>query len=104
MRADPQGAGYVSGLHWAAILDSISLLKSHYEGEEDARMQDASDRLLSYQSAGPRLLYEPVQATKADIISSIPPRPVVDRMIARYFMAEGAIPAIVHSRQFFREV
>ena len=101
---DSQGSGYVSGLHWSAVLDSISLLKDHYEEEEEARMQATFDRIPSYQYAGPRLLYEPVEATKSDILASIPPRPVVDRIISRYFNAEGAIPAVIHSPQFFREV
>lgn len=56
-------------------------------------------------SPGPRLLYEPVQATRADILASIPARPVVDRMVARYFNAQNsaALP-IIHSGHFLREV
>lgn len=52
---------------------------------------------------GPRLLYEPVQATKAGILASIPARPVVDRMVARYFNTQGVAPAILHSGKFLRE-
>ncbi|KAF4989255.1 hypothetical protein FDECE_14781, partial [Fusarium decemcellulare] len=76
------GASYVGSVHWAAVLESISELRDHYEEEEEARMLATNDHVL-LQSPGPRLLYEPVQTTKADLLASIPARPVVDRMVAR---------------------
>lgn len=97
------GANYIGSVHWAAVLDSISELRDHYEEEEEARMLATSDHVLR-QSPGPRLLYEPVPATKADILASIPARPVVDRMVARYFNAQGVLPGILHSGHFLREV
>ncbi|KAF7548821.1 hypothetical protein G7Z17_g6815 [Cylindrodendrum hubeiense] len=96
------GANYVGSVHWSAILDSISELRDHYEEEEEARMSATSDHTLR-QIPGPRLLYEPVQATKADFLASIPARPVVDRMVARYFNTQGVIPEILHRGYFLRE-
>ncbi|KAF5634647.1 hypothetical protein F52700_5840 [Fusarium sp. NRRL 52700] len=96
------GASYVGSVHWAAILDSISELRDHYEEEEEARMLATNDHIL-LQSPGPRLLYEPVHATKADLLASIPARPVVDRMVARYFNTQGVIPSILHSVHFLQE-
>lgn len=98
------GANYVGSVHWAAVLDSISELRDHYEEEEEARMLATSDNALLLHSRGPRLLYEPVQATKADLLASIPARPVVDRMLARYFNAQGLVPEILHRGHFLREV
>ena len=88
-----KGANYVNNVHWAAILDSISDLKDHYEKEEEERMLATNDYPPRY-ILGPRLLYEPVQATKADILASIPARPMVDRMVARYFNAQGIAPGM----------
>lgn len=87
MRMHSHGATYVGSVHWAAVLDSIAELKDHYEEEEEARLLTPSDY-----SSGPRLLYEPVQATRAEILASIPARPIVDRMVARYFNAQGVVP------------
>lgn len=101
MRLYSHGANYVSSVHWAAVLDSISELKDHYEKEEEARTLATSDYVSCY-SPGPRLLYEPVQATKSDILASIPARPVVDRMVARYFNTQGIAPGIssfFHSKE-----
>ncbi|KAF5578773.1 hypothetical protein FPCIR_11425 [Fusarium pseudocircinatum] len=96
------GASYVGSVHWAAVLDSISELRDHYEQEEEARLLATNDHVL-LQSPGPRLLYEPVHITKADLLVSIPPRPVVDRLVARYFNTQGVIPNILHSGNFLQE-
>ncbi len=94
-RMHSHDVNYVSSVHWAAVPDSISELKDHYEKEkeEEARTLATSDYMPPY-SPGPRLLYEPVMATKADILGSIPPRPAVDRMVARYFNAQGVAPGM----------
>ncbi|GKT44439.1 pyruvate carboxylase [Colletotrichum spaethianum] len=96
------GVNYVGSVHWAAVLDSISELRDHYEEEEEARMLATSDHTHD-RNPGPRLLYQLVQATKDDILKSIPARPVVDRMVARYFNAQGVVPEILHSGHFLRE-
>ncbi|KAL9568796.1 hypothetical protein ACKAV7_007110 [Fusarium commune] len=49
------------------------------------------------------VIYEPVQTTKADLLASIPARPVVDHMVARYFNTQGVVPSILHSGHFLRE-
>ncbi|KAI0836653.1 fungal-specific transcription factor domain protein [Hypoxylon sp. FL0890] len=104
MRMYSHGANYVSSVHWAAVLDSISELKDHYEKEkeEEASML-ASAAYISRDGPGPRLLYEPVQATRADILASIPPRSVVDRLVSRYFNAHGVASVVLHSGKFLRE-
>lgn len=103
MRLHSHGTNYVGSFHWAAVLDSISELKDHYEEEEEARLLAANDHVL-HGSPGPRLLYEPVQTTKADLLAAIPAQPAVDRMVARYFNAQGVVPEILHSGHFLREV
>ncbi|KAI1418331.1 hypothetical protein F5Y13DRAFT_148997 [Hypoxylon sp. FL1857] len=103
IRVHSHGANYVSSVHWAAVLDSISELKDHYEKEkEEEAIKMTSFDYVPLSSPGPRLLYEPVQATKADILASIPDRPVVDRLVARYFNAHG-IASVLHSGKFLRE-
>ncbi|KAI0468959.1 hypothetical protein F4859DRAFT_524113 [Xylaria cf. heliscus] len=102
IRRHSHGTNYVGSVHWAAVLDSISELRDHYEEEEEARLLATGDH-APYESPGPRLLYEPIQATRADVLASIPPRPAVDRMVARYFNSQSVVPDILHSSQFLRE-
>ncbi|KAH6845638.1 hypothetical protein B0I37DRAFT_328907 [Chaetomium sp. MPI-CAGE-AT-0009] len=103
MRENLHGSNYVSSVHWAAVLDSISELIDHCEEKEKEKKPAPDDDSVPSQISGPRLLYEPVKATKADILTSMPARPVVDRMVARYFNALGIAPAILHSAQFLRQ-
>jgi hypothetical protein len=91
MRLHSHGANYVSSVHWAAILDSISELNDIYETEREEAMLASTD-YVPHHSPGPRLLYEPVQATMDEILYSIPARAVVDRMVARYFNTQGVAP------------
>jgi hypothetical protein len=100
IRLHSSGANYFGSVHWAAVLDSISELKDHYEEEEEARMLASG-----HNSSGPRLLYEPIQATRADILAAIPARPMVDRMVVRYFNAQNSTSLpILHSGHFLRQV
>ncbi|KAJ5280358.1 fungal-specific transcription factor domain protein [Penicillium angulare] len=103
MRNHSHGASYVGSTHWASVLDSISELKNQYEKEEEARIL-ATDDHIPTRGPGPLLLYQPVQATKDEILASIPPRPTVDRMIARYFNLQNVTPLpLLHSGHFLRE-
>jgi hypothetical protein len=95
MRENSHGTNYVSSVHWAAVLDSISELIDQCEEKEKESKPATDNDLVLPQIPGPRLLYEPVEATKADILMSMPARPVVDRMVARYFNALGIAPGTI---------
>lgn len=83
MRVSSSEFRYVGGTHWAAILDGIADLKEHFEREEDMRlMKDDAD---IHKTPHALLLYGCKPASKAEIEAALPPRPVVDRFISRYF-------------------
>ncbi|KAI0970943.1 hypothetical protein F4678DRAFT_479829 [Xylaria arbuscula] len=83
---------YVGGAHWTAILDGISDLK------EDIDHQDHGS-----QHSHPQLLYGCRPTSKDAILATLPPRPIVDRSISRYFNLLDLAPSAVHSIQFLRE-
>lgn len=96
IRLRPSDSAYFSSVHWAAVLDSASGLKNQQEKEEEEQNRDRSSELVCSEAVlGPRLLYEPVGASREDIIASIPARPVVDRMVARYFNVHGVTPGLL---------
>ncbi|EQB55721.1 hypothetical protein CGLO_04336 [Colletotrichum gloeosporioides Cg-14] len=90
---------YVSGDHWAAILDSIADLRDHFNREEQFRAvesprsatgptQDVGGNAAS-RSFHPRralLLYgcKPARC-REEILSALPPKSTVDRYVSRYF-------------------
>ncbi|KAF4633044.1 hypothetical protein G7Y89_g5083 [Cudoniella acicularis] len=98
------GVSYVSSAHWAAVLDSIAELRTHF-AQEDATHSRSSDPVQPQASfPKPQLLYySPMLETLASILESIPPRPVVDRLVSRYFNVLDIAPGVVHSGQFLQE-
>jgi hypothetical protein len=78
-------ANYVGSAHWAAVLDSIAELKDHFAQEEEI-----CKIVTDVDSSWPQLLYGCPRATEDQILSSIPPRQVVDRLVSRYFTLDIA--------------
>ena len=96
---------YVGSAHWTAILDSIAELKDLFEDEDDdydlADPHTGTGRLPPTER--PILLFGSNRdATKLEILSSIPLRPVVDRLISSFFSAMDVAP-VIHGPSFLRE-
>jgi hypothetical protein len=84
MQTTGGGANYVGSAHWAAVLDGIAELKDHLDNEESRHSEDLDSPYPTI--TGPQLLYGcPKPADKDEILSSIPTRSVVDRLVSRYF-------------------
>ncbi|KAI0506708.1 fungal-specific transcription factor domain protein [Xylaria bambusicola] len=95
---------YVSSSHWAAVLDGITDLRNYFAQEEDPHTQasDPVQPLVGFPK--PQLFYSGLKCeTSASILKSLPSRPVVDRLVSRYFNILDIAPGVVHSGQFLRE-
>ncbi|OBS20077.1 hypothetical protein FPOA_11798 [Fusarium poae] len=102
MQTTGGGANYVGSAHWAAVLDGIAELKDHLDNEESRHSEDLDSPYPTI--TGPQLLYGcPKPADKDEILSSIPTRSVVDRLVSRYFNSFEMSPAVLHSVQFLKE-
>ncbi|EXK85231.1 hypothetical protein FOQG_10882 [Fusarium oxysporum f. sp. raphani 54005] len=107
MQSTGGGANYVGSSHWAAVLDGIAELKDHFDNEEEASHPDV--QIVESPAAdmtGPQLLHGcPKPASKDEILSSILTlsRPVVDRLVSRYFNSFEMSPAVLHSVEFLKE-
>ncbi|KAJ4249827.1 Fusarisetin A cluster transcription factor fsa6 [Fusarium torreyae] len=98
------GANYVGSAHWAAVLDEIAELKDHFDNEEashpicperDSPCAGVTSLQILHGFSKP--------ATREDILASIPSRPVVNRLVSRYFNSFEMSPAVLHSVQFLKE-
>ncbi|KAJ3499577.1 hypothetical protein NLG97_g215 [Lecanicillium saksenae] len=99
-----KGNRYVNGSHWAAVLDSITDLKNYLRQEDEATtsLQEQSST-TDQPPPPPQLLYpSEMSDTAVSIIDSLPPRPVVDRLVSHFFNVELS-QGILHSGQFLRE-
>ncbi|KAL9571855.1 hypothetical protein ACKAV7_004001 [Fusarium commune] len=107
MQSTGGGANYVGSSHWAAVLDGIAELKDHFDNEEEASHPDVQGvESPAAEMTGPQLLYGcPKPASKDEILASILTlsRPVVDRLVSRYFNSFEMSPAVLHSVQFLKE-
>ncbi|KIW80839.1 hypothetical protein Z517_07456 [Fonsecaea pedrosoi CBS 271.37] len=97
-KADPgtlklhgSGSSYVQSIHWEAILAKIRGLKEDLASNGKA-------------PPGSHLFYGPNRhATRDEIIAAVPPRPVVDRLMALHFDSYIVTPYLIHSKKFHRE-
>lgn len=103
MKLGGKSVSYVSGAHWAAILEGIGELKDHLEEEEMQNIPQA-DETPELDIPGPQLLYGcPKHLTKEELLDSVPPRPVTDRLVSYYFNSFEMSPSALHSHQFLKE-
>ncbi|KAL4977306.1 hypothetical protein BDW66DRAFT_132668 [Aspergillus desertorum] len=85
------GTSYVQSAHWEAILTKIRGLKEDLVTDSRA-------------PPGSHLFYGPNRhATRDEILAAVPPRPVVDRLIAVHFDSSIITPYIIHGKKFLRE-
>ncbi|KAI0802810.1 hypothetical protein GGR55DRAFT_663909 [Xylaria sp. FL0064] len=98
------GASYVGSGHWAAILDGIAELKEHFDKEKTVQHAHLISDTPPSAISGPQLLSGCIIPPEiGEILASIPPRPMVDRLVSQYFNSFEDSPAIFHSGQFLEE-
>lgn len=103
MRLQKNMSSYVESDHWSAILDEINDLK-HMVNEKAERYHDLAEEEMQTLPGADLFFLQTYPTTKLDIISALPPRPVVDSMIAKYFKAaDMPITLIIHRRVFFKQ-
>ena len=94
---------YVESAHWTVILDSIAELRECLaEGPDPTEAVAPSSE--PYESDGPDLLcggYKYVESQ--DIMAAIPPRPLVDRLVSKFFASIEEASMIIHGPTFFKE-
>lgn len=83
------GTSYVQSVHWEAILAKIRGLKEDMVPDSKA-------------APGSHLFYGPNRhATRDEILAAVPPRPVVDRLMALHFDSHIVTPC-QYIKPFFR--
>ena len=103
MRLQKNTASYVESDHWRAILDEIDDLKDMATGEAEYPQDDVDSE--SQRLPGADLFFlQTYPITKMEIIAALPPRPVLDSIIAKYFQtADMPVTLAIHRRVFFKQ-
>ena len=92
LRLQSHGSTYVSSVHWAAILDSISELNDVYETEREGAMLASTEYIPHSKPPALAFCMNPCRRLETRFSLQSQPRPVVDRMVARYFNTQGVAP------------
>lgn len=74
---------FVGSEHWESILDDITELKIDLENPETTEIDDHN----------PQILFGENHASRSKIMSSIPPKPVCDVLISRWFKTMDMAPS-----------
>jgi hypothetical protein len=74
---------FVGSEHWEAILEDITELKIDLETPDTSEIVDFK----------PQILFGSNHASRSEIMSSIPPRPVCDVLISRWFKTMDMAPS-----------
>nr|UPQ41315.1 GAL4-like Zn(II)2Cys6 (or C6 zinc) binuclear cluster DNA-binding domain [Hypoxylon sp. CO27-5] len=107
LRSTSAGVSYVDSAHWTALLDGISELKDCFEDTLELApnfQPSIAPQIAPDYGPSPLLLYGHfAQASKGEIVSTLPARPVVDRLVSKFFNTIDLHPALLHSGQFIRQ-
>ncbi|KAF8847325.1 hypothetical protein BDZ45DRAFT_607644 [Acephala macrosclerotiorum] len=98
---EDERTNYVGSAHWAAILDNIAGLKDQLDISDESTKEE-KDNLPAI--PGPDLLVGSVRAaTRAEIIASLPPRFVVDKLVMRFYESVDMGSSMLHRPTFMKE-
>ena len=96
-------SSYTESDHWTAILDEISDFQNMFKDHEGPRNHDSRTEQKTHPGLG-LFLDQLNPVTKVDILSVLPPRPIVDGLIAKYFSAaDMPVTLVIHRNVFFRQ-
>ncbi|KAJ4359961.1 uncharacterized protein N0V89_000520 [Didymosphaeria variabile] len=103
MRLQKNMSSYVESDHWTAILEEIHDLKDMAD-EEATYVYDSVEEETQRLPGADLFFLHTYPATKMELIAALPPRHVVDSIIAQYFKtADMPITLIIHRRVFFKQ-
>ncbi|KAH8892610.1 hypothetical protein GQ53DRAFT_685973 [Thozetella sp. PMI_491] len=104
---DGAHSAYFGGNDWYAVLQQINELKKAWRQEEDDAMDSDIPPTLSHAVDGSSLLFNQVKPIeRMEILSTLPPKHEVDRLIAQFFNTKTfpiRSPPILHEPTFMRE-
>ncbi|KAH6975718.1 fungal-specific transcription factor domain-containing protein [Ilyonectria destructans] len=93
---------FVSSDHWKAIQNEIAKVREYVELENSA-LPDLPDEIEPTSHDGPIILEGTCESTMDNILSDIPPRAIVDRLVSRYFNSNEPSIVAIHVQPFQKE-
>ncbi|KAM6485755.1 fungal-specific transcription factor domain-containing protein [Trichoderma sp. SZMC 28011] len=100
MHGDQTGTRWFDDTHWQAIMDDIAELKGCTDTQSRGdplpdTAQEENYGLTLFFGLSPSI-------NRSDLLALLPSRPVVDRLVSRYFNTKEPILMILHTPTFYR--
>ncbi|PYH98171.1 C6 transcription factor [Aspergillus ellipticus CBS 707.79] len=102
------GTRYIDGAHWSAILEEISGVREYLQDQEEA--SDDEPEQDEEVGSAPTLTPTPTlwlglhkKISKAELLDGLPPKPVMDRLIALFMSSKEPVCVIIHVGVFQKE-
>ncbi|KAH6655311.1 fungal-specific transcription factor domain-containing protein, partial [Truncatella angustata] len=103
VRGDLGVTNYVGGTHFAAILQDIGELKSYFEYPDDDEGETGGDPFEAGASPEFLLLGQSAPRNREELLSLLPEKSVIDRLMMRYFNSNIPSQHILHKLTFTKE-
>ncbi|PYH91009.1 hypothetical protein BO71DRAFT_280029, partial [Aspergillus ellipticus CBS 707.79] len=101
---DQDGTRYINPTHWQAVLDEIAEVKQYLQLNENTSPDEVAEDTSAPEVSGPVLLFsDSISSTKADLLSMLPDRSVVDRLVSFYLNSKEATLVLMHIPTFAKE-
>ncbi|KAL1902715.1 hypothetical protein Sste5346_001158 [Sporothrix stenoceras] len=95
---------YVGATHFMAMLDDIEDLKAYFEDPQNVPEDEWQDVSPSAGDSPEQLMLGGQQPrSRVELLAVMPPRPIVDRLIVRYFGSNTPTQHTVHRPSFSRK-
>ncbi|PGH23865.1 hypothetical protein AJ80_02113 [Polytolypa hystricis UAMH7299] len=103
LSVDEDGTNYVGSSHWKAIMNEIADVKEDVKGLDILKQTEPTDDRDSLDHGVDLLLGVNKYITKQELLASIPPRHVVDRLISRFHNSMEMSSMAIHTPTFYKE-
>ncbi|KAJ5157482.1 uncharacterized protein N7482_008582 [Penicillium canariense] len=104
MVVDQDGTRYMDPTHWQAVLSEITEVKEYLQLADDSYFEEQTEESPAPEISGPVLFFgNTISATKADLLTAVPARPVADRLISLYLNSKESTLVLMHVPTFTKE-
>jgi len=100
---DNEEPNYVESTHWTAILDGISELKDSLNEAVEQETMPKTIANIQETSRSTLLCPEEHTVSKYDILAAIPPKAVVDNLVAKCFTHAEILYVLLHAPTFQKQ-
>ncbi|KAI9882927.1 MAG: hypothetical protein M1823_005329 [Watsoniomyces obsoletus] len=107
MKVEANKSMYLGGSHWASVLSEIAEVKTYFmehKKQYDEQLRKVAAAKEDESKTGPGFLFNTAAPpSREELLAALPPRPVVDQIVSRYFNSNDPALHIFHGPTFQKD-